>query len=60
MFNRNVGQVKKRAAMQGDDFDMDYRSFKAMLVEVGAIGKQIDETEMYYEAEFEYNVQAAS
>jgi hypothetical protein len=56
VFNRNVGQVKKRAAMQGDDFDMDYRSFKAMLVEVGAIGKQIDETEMYYEAEFEYNV----
>ncbi len=32
----------------------DYQDFKAMLVEIGCIGRLLDETERYHQAEFEY------
>lgn len=36
--------------------DMDYFDFKAMLVEIGCLGRLIDQTERYDVAEFEYTV----
>ena len=36
--------------------DMDYFEFKAMLLEIGCIGRKIDETDRYDVAEFEYTI----
>ncbi|MGI9615830.1 MAG: P-loop ATPase, Sll1717 family [Acidimicrobiales bacterium] len=36
--------------------DMDYFEFRSMLLEIGCIGRQVDETERYYVAEFEYAI----
>jgi hypothetical protein len=41
-----------RAQMHGEDF----AEFKKMLVEIGAIGKCVEQTERYLEAEFEYTL----
>lgn len=41
-----------KKAMGGDD----YFDFRKMLIEIGAIGKIIEEKERYYIGEFEYNV----
>ncbi len=37
-------------------FDMDYFDFRAMLLEIGCLGRQIDQTERYDVAEFEYAI----
>lgn len=36
--------------------DMDYFEFRSMLLEIGCIGRQIDQTERYHVAEFEYAI----
>jgi hypothetical protein len=38
------------------DPNMDYFDFKAMLLEIGCLGRLIDETHRYHVAEFEYTV----
>ena len=55
VFNIHAKAVLKRLRDEGKTGgDLDYQAFKQKLVEAGAIGKQIRETELYYEAEFEY------
>ncbi len=36
--------------------DMDYFEFRSMLLEIGCIGRQVDQTERYDVAEFEYAI----
>ncbi len=44
--------------LRGTEEEIDYRSFKKMLIEVGALGRFQEETAIYYEAEFAYTVPA--
>jgi hypothetical protein len=55
VFNIHAKAALKRLRGEGKaSGGLEYRSFKQTLVEVGAIGKQMRETDLYYEAEFEY------
>ncbi|WP_033924239.1 P-loop ATPase, Sll1717 family [Sphingomonas sp. 35-24ZXX] len=56
VFNQHVKGVLKRLAEAGREADMSFHEFKRMLVETGAIGKQIDETDRFWECQFEYSV----
>jgi hypothetical protein len=56
VFNRHVSRALKRLRDRGEDPDLDFFGFERMLIEVGAIGKQVDETDHYFEAEFEYTI----
>ncbi|WP_296615620.1 hypothetical protein [Sphingomonas sp.] len=56
VFNQSVKGVLKRIGDAGGDAEMSYHDFKRMLVETGVLGKQIDETEMFWECQFEYTV----
>jgi len=56
VFNRRVKGAIKRAKSDGMDIDIDYHQFKRMLIEVGAIGREVETTEVFHEAEFEYAI----
>jgi hypothetical protein len=56
VYNQHVKGVIKRAEDKGMAIDLDFESFRRMFVEIGAIGRQIAETDFYIEAEFEYTV----
>jgi hypothetical protein len=56
IFNVHVKPVLGRLRNEGKELDLDIYSFERMLIEIGAVGKQISETELYYEAEFEYTI----
>uniref|UniRef100_UPI0035CB82CE P-loop ATPase, Sll1717 family n=1 Tax=uncultured Sphingomonas sp. TaxID=158754 RepID=UPI0035CB82CE len=56
VFNQSVKGVLKRIGDAGGDAEMSYHDFKRMLIETGVLGKQIDETEMFWECQFEYTV----
>lgn len=56
VFNQHVKGVLKRISETGREADMSFHEFKRMLVETGAIGKQIDETDRFWECQFEYSV----
>jgi hypothetical protein len=40
------------------EHELDYHAFKKMLIDVGAVGRFRDETQIYYEAEFTYTAPA--
>jgi hypothetical protein len=56
VFNQHVKGVMKRLNQAGKPIDMQFSEFQRMLVETGAIGKQIDETDRFWECQFEYSV----
>lgn len=56
VFNQHVKGVIKRLTETGHEVEMSFYQFKRMLVETGAIGKQIDETDRFWECQFEYSV----
>ena len=45
-----------KVPVDGREIEMNYHQFKRMLIEVGVIGRQTNETEHYHEAQFEYTV----
>lgn len=50
------GSVYRYGSYSAPGPDMDYFDFKAMLVEIGCLGRLIDRTDRYDVAEFEYTV----
>jgi hypothetical protein len=56
VFNQSVKGVLKRIIESGGNAEVTYHDFKRMLIETGVLGKQIDETEMFWECKFEYTV----
>ena len=49
----NAGRV---GALDQSTPDMDYFEFRSMLLEIGCVGRQVDQTERYDVAEFEYAI----
>lgn len=53
---RRLAERSHRVGVLDSASDMDYFDFKSMLLEIGCIGRQIDQTERYDIAEFEYTI----
>ncbi len=54
---RRLAERSHRVGMSNAPYpDMDYFDFKAMLLEIGCIGRRIAQTERYDVAEFEYTI----
>ncbi len=53
--DRRFGQKADRyGSMEATWSEMDYFDFRSMLVEIGCLGRQTDETERYHVAEYQY------
>jgi hypothetical protein len=56
IYNQHVKGIIQRTEDKGNAIDLDFESFRRMLIEIGAVGRQVAETDYYHEAEFEYTV----
>jgi hypothetical protein len=56
VFNRSVKKMAASLVTVSAPVEIDYAHFRRMLIEVGIIGKQISETDLFWEALYEYSL----